>query len=188
MWLLPLVLAWRGTHAWQDPGKAVYPVRASLAGTEGVLEAAVEPLHQPVPLWKVGSGLHMLVVQQLAESCPHSGSKLYSPVGSDGSRYSKMCNPPTEEGTCTIRCHRRGQQHCICPPRGAVNDGEEVCAAPTAGKGAHQIHVNVAESAAWNWDVEGLDVHVLGDLALLASKASMCPCSDVSCSSPPDKP
>ena len=45
-----------------------------------------------------------------------------------------------------------------------------------------------ALAGAWNWDVEGLEVHVLGDLALLASEAGTCPRSDVSSSSSPDKP
>ena len=48
--------------------------------------------------------------------------------------------------------------------------------------------MDVAEPAAWHRDVEGLEVHMLGDLALLAREASSCPHSDVSSSPPPDKP
>ena len=40
--------------------------------------------------------------------------------------------------------------------------------------------MHVAEAAARHWDVEGLHVHVLGDFASLARKASTGPRGDVS--------
>ena len=44
----------------QETGEVVRPVGGSAAGTQGVLEAAVEPLHHAVALWVVGGGLHVL--------------------------------------------------------------------------------------------------------------------------------
>ena len=43
-----------------NPGEVVHPVNGSAAGTQGVLEAAVEPIHYTVAFWVVGGGLHAL--------------------------------------------------------------------------------------------------------------------------------
>ena len=78
---------------------------------------------------------------------------------------------------CTV-CHRGGgQRYRLRPPRGAVNDGEEICAAPRAGQGANQVHTDVAEAVAWNWNVQVPD-----NLATLTGEAPTGPGSDVSCS------
>ena len=45
----------------------VKPVWAGAAGMQGVLEAAVETLHQAIPLWMVGCGLHVLDTSQSTE-------------------------------------------------------------------------------------------------------------------------
>ena len=53
---------------------------ASTAGTQGVLEAAVEPLNQAVTLRMVCSCWHVVDVEQHAEGGPHRGGELRASV------------------------------------------------------------------------------------------------------------
>jgi hypothetical protein len=54
----------------------VDPVRRGTAGTEGVLQVAVEAFYHPVRLRVVGSGLVVLDVEQTAEGGPQGGCEL----------------------------------------------------------------------------------------------------------------
>ncbi len=54
----------------------VYPVRHDAAGTEGVLEAAVETFHHPVRLRVIGCRLAVLDVEKVAQGGPQGGDEL----------------------------------------------------------------------------------------------------------------
>ena len=90
----------------------------------------MEPLHQPVALWMVGGGLHVLGAQQAAKGRPQRRRKLRPPVRGDGGWHTKAGHPAAEKGPRAVRRLCGGQRHRLRPPRGAVNDGEEVRAAP----------------------------------------------------------
>ena len=90
----------------------------------------MEPLHQPVALWMVGGGLHVLGAQQAAKGRPQRRRKLRPPVRGDGGWHPKACHSTAEQGPRAVCRRGGGQRDCLRPPRGAVNDGEEVRAAP----------------------------------------------------------
>ncbi len=53
----------------------VDPVRRCAAGTEGILQTAVDEFYHPVRLRVVGSGLVVLDVEQAAEGGPQGGGE-----------------------------------------------------------------------------------------------------------------
>jgi hypothetical protein len=58
----------------------VDPVRRGAAGTEGVLQTAVDEFYHPVRLRVVSSGLVVLDVEKAAEGGPQGGGELDTAV------------------------------------------------------------------------------------------------------------
>ena len=67
-------------EAQEDPGQVPGPVGTAAAGSEGVLEAAMEALDHSVCQWVVGGGRRMADVEEAAQLIPGARSKLDSSV------------------------------------------------------------------------------------------------------------
>ena len=61
-----------GKEAQEDPRQMFRPARASLPGTQGVLQLAMAPLHHAVGLGVIGGGEAVLDSKQLADVGPNS--------------------------------------------------------------------------------------------------------------------
>ena len=71
----------------------------------------------------VGHSTEMFTAQELEELGPKSGFKLSSPVGGDGGRYPKSCDPSRDQ--CTGHSFGRNISHweCLWPPSETVDAG-----------------------------------------------------------------
>ena len=105
----------------------LYPTWAGAAGTQGVLEAAVEPLDQTIALWVVGGGLHVLDVEHAAEGGPECRRELAAPVRGDGSRHTKAGNPASEKSVGAVGGGGGAQRDRLSPARGPINHSEQIC-------------------------------------------------------------
>ena len=93
------------------------------------------------------------------------------------------------EGICHISCFCGGQRDGLWPPCGSVNDCQQVCT--TIGRrwqGSYQIHMDVGEPHAWDWDFLWLDMNMLVNFCFLALDALLCPQTNVFVHALPQEP
>ncbi len=65
------------------------------------------------------------------------------------------------------------------PAGGSIYDSEQIGKTLGCRQGAHQVHVDVAETAGGYWDVLRRYLYVAVDLGLLAAQAGLCPGGDI---------
>ena len=72
------------------------------AGSQGVFEAAMHPLHHPVGLWVVGRRDRVPDVEQRAQLGPDGRGELCASVRGEDRRDAETRDPPLKQGICAV--------------------------------------------------------------------------------------
>ena len=174
-----VVVAGSGPKAEEYPGQLRRPGRSCGAGPQGILEAAVDPLHHAVGSRMIGGGGDVSDVKEGGERGPEAGGKLRSTIRGDVGRHSEAGDPGGEEG-----CGAGGgggfvERDGFHPASRAVNDRENVCVSLGGGKGANQVDVDVGETAVRDGNGGGSEMDMAVNLGALAGEAFTGPSGDV---------
>ena len=160
-----------GLEAEEDPGKLLVPKRTDAPGTESVLQGTVEPLHHPVGLRVVCSGLVVYNAEDTAKALPEAGNELGPAIGGQMGGDPKTGDPVGDEGVGTVGGGGGGHGDGLGPPGGAVHDGEKVFSPGGGRQGPDQVHMEVAEPPGGHGDGLHRGLGMAGHLAALAIQA-----------------
>ena len=130
-----------GPQSQQNPRQLVVPARTGQPGLEGVLEAAVEPLHEPIRLRVVRRGGREAHTQQRRHLRPEGGGKLCTSVRCHQVWDTEPGHPVVEQGGADGGGGGVGQGNRLGPTGVPVHYGEQVRETTGGGQGADQVYV-----------------------------------------------
>jgi hypothetical protein len=102
------------------------PIRSGGSGSEGILQSAVEPLHEAVGLRMIGSCLSVLYGEERTKSCPQRRCELWASVTGDGVWYSESLDPALEERRCAVGGGGGNQRYRLWPASGPIHHCEKI--------------------------------------------------------------
>jgi hypothetical protein len=102
------------------------PIRSGRSGSEGILQTAVESLHEAVGLRMVGGCLSVCDGEKRTKAGPQRRSELRAPVACYGVRHSESLNPSLEEGRCAVGGGGGSERNCLWPASCSVNHREQI--------------------------------------------------------------